>query len=824
MKLFRVLLFVFSFYTIVLEARSQPPAGRPAIGRVTGVVIDDLSKKPIEFATVSLIRVKDQGVENGVIANERGYFVMEQVRVGIYVAKISFIGYTSLITDTLRIMPQSPEINLGTIKLKIAAKNLDEAIVSGERGVMQMAIDKKVFNVDKNLVSNGGNANDILQNIPSVDVDVNGNISLRGSGNVTVLIDGKPSSLTGADRSAILDQLPANAIESVELITNPSAKYDPDGTSGIINIVMKKNRQESFSGSVNANGGLRPKYGAGVNLNYRTKKYALSAGYNYRYVNVRFKSLNERKNSFSDTSFYFNQYGENIIKMNNHVLRFGVDYFLSKSNTLGISSTFSLNDRNLDGTNDYRNYGSNYTLSSLVQRLNESNEDGMNLDLGLNYKHSFSRPKQELSMEASYSTMKNNSYSDYEQLLLNLNGTPSGQNPFLQNMSNDADLTLASFRIDYTQPIGTKIKIETGYKSSLRNTDGNFEVDTFNHALKNWINDRNQSNRFIFNEVIHALYGNYNHTLGKFGFQLGLRVEQALTTADQRSTSQKVNRDYLSFFPSIYFSYKITEDQEAQINYSRRINRPNLQWLNPFTDYSDPQNLRTGNSYLKPEYVNSYELSYIKYFGKNSLTSTVYFRQTTDVIQRFRFVDTSGISTVTFQNFNNSRSYGFEFIAATELMKGWNLTSNINLFENRIDAANIYSELKNSGIGGSLKVTSMTRIPKVIDIQLSASYNLPINIAQGNVQEIYALDMGLKKDIWKNKGSVTFNITDIFNTRSMRINATGIGFEQYSRFKRDTFSAVLGLTYRFGKSDTPQRKKANRPDENTAPSMDGEGF
>ncbi|MFY8171188.1 MAG: TonB-dependent receptor domain-containing protein, partial [Sphingobacteriaceae bacterium] len=650
----------------------------------------------------------------------------------------SFIGYVAITSDTLFLNPASPEMMLGQIKLYTSVKQLAQATVNADRGMLQMAIDKKVFNVEKNVLSTGGSANDVLQTIPSINVDLEGNLSLRGSGNITVLIDGRPSTLTGTDRNAVLEQIPSSAIESVELITNPSAKYDPDGTSGIINIILKKNKQTSLNGSINSSvtyGAGR--YSLGYNLNYKNKKWNLSTGYSVRANQMNMRSYNTRKNYNTDTTFT-NQDGLNHNQNTTNVLRFSADHYINSRSTIGLTTTLSKTDKSSNGSSANVNFNETHLQTDALKRLNIGVENSLNVDLGLNYRKSFLKPKEELSIDLSYSNNASNAQTDYE--------TSNTFNPnlFIQNAITKSSVNLSSFKLDYVNPINEQSKLETGYKLNFRSNDADFNVADNSQNPDTLIPNTLQSNHFIYTEIINAAYVNYGRTIGGWGVQGGLRMEHANIITDQVTAGIKNRQPYLSFFPSLYFARKLGADQEVQLNYSRRINRPQVNNLNPFTDFSDPRNLRTGNPNLKPEYVDAYELSYIKYWKKNTLTSTLYFRQTNDQIQRYRLVDTAGISTVTFQNLSFSRNFGFEFIAVTELMKFWTLTTNLNLFRNEIAISSTNAELK-TGSNGSVKIMSTTKLPNILDIQISGNYTSAGVTAQGEFKEMYSFDIGLKK-------------------------------------------------------------------------------
>ena len=392
------LLFVITFFFCQSFLFAQVSGNRmqgnlPANISVAGQVIDGNSKKGIPFATISILNIRDNKIIAGNVADEKGYFKITELKVGRVKVIYSFIGYVSLTSDTLFLNPAKPEIVLGVIKLYSSVKQLAQATVSADRGMLQMAIDKKVFNVEKNVLSTGGSANDVLQTIPSINVDLEGNLSLRGSGNITVLIDGRPSTLTGTDRNAVLEQIPSSAIESVELITNPSAKYDPDGTSGIINIILKKNKQTSLNGSINSSvtyGAGR--YSLGYNLSYKNKKWNISTGYSIRANQMNMRSYNTRKNYNTDTTFT-NQDGFNHNQNTTNVFRLSLDHYINSRSTIGLTSTLSKTDKSTDGSSANVNFNEVHLQTDALKRLNTGADKSLNIDLGLNYRKSFLKPK-----------------------------------------------------------------------------------------------------------------------------------------------------------------------------------------------------------------------------------------------------------------------------------------------------------------------------------------------------------------------------------------------------------------------------------------------
>jgi len=816
-----VLLLVF-FAHLATGQRNE----RQKTGAISGQVIDAASNQPVEYATVSVFSRRDSALVTGTVSNEKGEFNVDQIPAGAYRVKISYIGYRTSTKENLQIDGQEPVKNLGIIKLNASSQALQEVVVSAEQPVFEQSIDKKVFNVEKNIVSLGGSATDILETVPSIAVDADGGISLRGSGGVVILIDGKPSSLTGADRAAILEQIPASAIESIEIITNPSSKYDAEGMSGIINIVLKKNQVKGSNGLVTLSAGTRDKYNASINLNHRTPKFNIFTNYSYRYNSRFFRGYREnfRSNTPSGADYLSQQInGLDVDKL--HMIRAGVDYYLNQKTTIGISGLYRTDKENEGETLDYREANVNRDLLRLYQRFNTGIEDGNNVDIALNFQRTFVKPQQELTASAQYSAAKEAAGSDFSWQFYNPDFTPLAFDS-LQRNSGDLSNRLITIQADYVQPLFENGKLEAGYKSIIRQVDNNFVFEDFNNEVNDWINNAAISNNFLFNEQVHSLYSNYSSTIGRFGYQAGLRLEQTLTNSVQKTTDQAFENNYLNLFPSIFLSYKLKNEQQWQLNYSRRINRPWIRQLNPFVDFSDPSNLRFGNPRLQPELTNAFELSYQKGWKNLFLTSSVYYRNTNDIIQRIISFpsDTANVSTTTFQNLASRNTYGFEFIARNTFTKWWNVTSNFNFFRTVVDGTNLgETNFNNANVSWSLMFISNMNIPNIAQVQITANYRGPMATAQGIMREMYGINVGIKRDILKEKGTISLNVSDIFDTREFRMRTSGVVangevFSQLNDRKRETRIATLTFTYKFGRLQDRKRQESEGRDR----SQDGD--
>lgn len=819
------------------------PQNMPAVGKISGSIIDKNTQKPLEFATIALMRIRRAGqgrvggnvpnpsqtpqnnnqkdslvLETGTITNEKGEFTIEQVKVGRFFLKIDFIGYKTLRSDTFLITPKNPEVLF--LKLQISAddQRLEAVEIIGEKAVYETQLDKKVFNVDKNITATGGTVTDVLQNIPSVTVDIDGNVAMRGSSNVTVLIDGKPSGLTGASRAAILSQIPASAIEKIEIISNPSARYDADGMSGIINIITKKNKLEGLNGNASIGVGTRNKYNAALNLSYKVGKVNVYGNYSYRFDQRFGFGYNLRNNKINDSIWNTNQYSDQLSKPNFHLGKVGIDYYINAKNTVNFSVNYS--NRYNDETENIRYENTNRNLQPLniFRRDNTSIGTGNNFDYTFNYKHLFPESKAEWTADAVFSTFDNDNLSKFKQQNYSLlTNQPTNELPNLQNIDNINSVRIITLQTDYIKPIGKdkKGKFETGYKAILRNIDNNFISNSYNYNETAWKPDTKLNNRFAYQENIHAAYALISNQLQGFNWQLGLRAEQTFTTSDLITSRETKNNNYFNLFPTLLLNKTFKGENEIALSYSRRINRPNVNSLNPFVDYSDPLNLRAGNPLLTPEYINALELSYNKNWKSYSFNSTVYYRTISDVISRIRTVDSLGVATMTFKNLASGTSYGLELVGRLQPTNWLDFTLSGNIFQTTITGTTSDGDLNNSTFTWNSRLISNVRASKTLSLQVIANYNAPNIVPQGTFMAIYGIDVAIKKEVLKGKGSVTLNLSDIFDWREFGVNQTGSNFVSEVRRKRETQVGMLNFSYRFGSKDfaNPNRRRNGKGNE-----------
>lgn len=784
--------------------------------QLTGKIVDIKTNLPIEFATVSLFLESAKQPVKVVQADLEGSFNIGNVTDGTYVLKISFLGYQPYTSDSLRLNSSALVKDLGTVKMLPAKSTvLNEVVIEAERSSISLGIDRKVFSVDQSLISEGGSATDLLANIPSVSVDIDGNVNLRGTNNVRVLIDGKPSALGGGNIAQILQSLPASAIESIELVTNPSSKYDPEGQSGIINIVLKKNKKIGLNGAISASAGSFNNYNASSNLSYRDEKINLYGNYSFRNGNRIGGGYN--KTQFLTTSGLVNNSTASNRNDLNNTIKLGADYYINPKTTIGLSGNLNHRDNNSFENLDYLFFNvPDQTGSSF--RTSDRTGDDLGYDLSFDFRHEFAQKDHNITSNISFGQSSENAIQNFDQEFFTSAGLKRDSVDRRMNDNSEFSNTL-NVQIDYSLPITGNQKFEAGFRTSIRRDDESQYSEVFSTINNDFNIDYGLSNRFALDDQVYALYSSYQNQLTKnFGFQVGLRTEQAYLNTVYKAFGTSDNNaalgrlDYLRVYPSVFLTQKLNNAQQLQLSYTRRVNRPRGWQINPFADVSDPNNIRMGNPGLRPEDINSFELSYLKYFKAVTFTTSVYYRQVNDVVQGIRLPlpDNAAATLTQFFNLTLNRSSGLELISKADLSKAISITSNLNLFYSQFKGNEEFNIRSSDGFNWNVNLTGNVKFTKNLTAQFNGQYMAPRVGAQGRSLGMYGLDAALKLDVLKNKaGSVSFNMRDIFNSRRWGQTTETEFFLQESGRRMRGRLANLTFSYRFGQQDFGQRKKNN---------------
>ena len=767
--------------------------------KLSGIIFDKETKQPLEYATIVLKNTVNNQVTGG-ISNLKGKFNISTEQ-GNYNISIEFLGFKT-ISITNKII--TSDSSLGEIYLKEDNNSLEEVEIIAEKSTVEIKLDKKIYNVGKDMTVKGGSASDVLDNVPSVTVDIEGNVALRGNENVRILINGKPSGLVGGPDA--LRQLPADAILKVEVITSASARYDAEGTAGILNIILRKGKALGFNGSFGLNLGIPENIGVSSNLNYRNKKvnYFSTSGYTYN---------NAPGNAFFETKDIANIPSETLITENRFYERerksfntlFGLEYFITEN----ASVTGSVFYRNSDRLNKTEiNTNNSYLLASEnTRKFRKEIENDLDkqIEFNLNFIQNFKTSGHKLSLDFKHEI--NN-----EDELATLTGSQ-----FFPNIINDivqkTDAIEHQKRIlvqgDYVLPIGENAQFETGFRSNNSFIDTDFSIRD-EQEDGSFILDENVSNIFIYNEKVHALYTQYGNKFGKFSGLLGMRMEVSDIDVNVTGTTLNSNKKYTEFFPTFNLAYELKENETVTLGFNRRIRRPRSWFINPFPTRASENNIFQGNPDLDPAYSNALDLGYLKKWNKITFNTSMYYNYTTDVFQRIESLDTNdaNVTITTFENIASENRYGFEFSVNYELFNWWKLNNSFNVFSTKRNSGNELQDAKFTS--WTSRLDSRIKLPFKIDWQTTINYRGPRETFQTKNKSITSINLAFSKDILKGNGTLSLNVSDLLNSRK-RISNTNINgvSNRYSEFQWRERQVRLNFIYRLN-----QKKKRNQQRNN----------
>lgn len=784
---------------------------------INGKVVS-IDNAPVEFANVNLFQLPDSTFINALNTNEAGTFTFNNIGLGNYYITIKNFGFTSYQSSLIAVVESESNITLPSITLQSSTNKLKEVEVTAEKSYMQQMADKKVYNVDKNITTAGGTAADVLNNIASTSQDADGNISLRGSENVSILINGKPSTIAGGDKAQILQQIPANTIQSIEVITNPSSKYDAEGATGIINIITKRNEKENLSGNIGVAYTIYDMISTNILLSYKNKKYNIGGSYAINYNPRFFEGYSFRENIFADTAFNNEQTNNGTRIQFTNTAKINADYYFNANNTLSTTFSFNRDKSENPETIAFLNYNVSDVLGERRDRKVTNERVNNNYDAGINYKHLFKKKGNELSADFNFSNNRRNEFSKFEDNYATINFVPGEYGVlFTQTNTNIGNTFQYLAQIDNITLIGKTAKIETGIKSTVRNIEGNFELNNLDTLTNTFQFDSlNGKRTFEYTEQVYAAYFNYSNKIKALSYQAGIRAEQTFLDGSGQSFTTpltNVNRKYFNVFPSAFLAYTFKNQHQLQLNYAMRISRPQFSQLMPFVEISDPFNLRIGNPLLFPEIIHSIELGWNKTFiSKHNVSSTLYYRQTNNNINRIRTLNDEGVATVTFENLNKQFSYGAEIIIRNNFAKWVDVTTSFNGFQSYVNGTNVSANFTNNAFAYTFKNSVNFRFLKNTSFQTTFNYNSPIPIAQGRLISYWGFDAALKKDILKNKATIAINAQDIFFSRRFGVEQQQATFNQEFWRRRQSRVVVISFNYRFGNDIQSNKKKGTRGD------------
>jgi len=772
--------------------------------KISGTVIDSLTHEPISFATVGLLNQQTKAPVKGTQTDSVGHFVLENVSSGTFSLRISYVGYNNISKENILINPATGDLNLATLQIS-ASKNslLKEVDVTTKKEALQNVDGKKVFSVNQSLVSKGGNAADLLQNVPTLQIDVYGNVSLRGSTNVKVLIDGKPSIIANGDITQLLQSIPASTIESIEVIPNPPANYDANG-EGIINIILKKNSRPGLNGSVDIAGGTNDNYNADASLSYQGGKINVYGNYSLKNGNTLTTGMQsytflKPADSVVHTTETFPYVTRNKIQF----LKAGVDYLLTPESTLSLSGSFNSRNRHENQFLSFTDYSAAEALIESFNRFNTVSNNGNSYELDLDYDLHFKKPKEELALNFSYAYGSFNDYQQYTTRYNPVNGVQSANidTPLTSDTRHRA--TNYNIQADYILPVGKSGQFSAGYRSQI--TLGNNDQYAYNVLNTGETPLYTFTDLFSSNNLVNAVYLNYKDQIGNFSYQAGVRAEDSHLDA----TFMSYNANNMLFaapvripvkgvYPSVLLTEKLENNSQLQFTFTNRVSKPSVRQFNSTTDFSDPTNYNKGNPDLQPENVTDLELDYTKTWQNISFTSGIYNNTIHNAIGYIQDPPVNDETTTTPENLKYSITTGLELIGHFDLMKGWDLTANGNIFNRDNSAAPQYGITASNGISWNANITSNVTPVQRLSFQIRADYKASDLYLQDKDLAAFGMDAAAKYGFAGDRASLSFNANDIFNSRKQAIVRSSDDLLIDLEVRRISSRATFTFSYRFG--------------------------
>jgi outer membrane receptor protein involved in Fe transport len=799
-----------NIYTLIiltflcLNVSSQPSESQDA--SVTGKISDNSTNQPIEYASVAIYRMRDSSLVGGVVSDANGNFTISKLTYGKYYVDISFIGYKKFRINGVMLSPNQKRAVLGMVKLNSTSTEINEVLVVGDKSQMDYKIDKRVVNVSQQIAASGGSAIEVLENTPSVQTDVDGNLQLRGSSDFTVLVDGKPTILKGSEA---LQQLPASAIQNIEIITNPSAKYDAEGSAGIINVIMKKQKIKGFNGLVNLSVGTGNKYNGDILLNIRNSKFNYFIGGDFNDLKFTGKTVLDQytTNDTTPVISYQKMQGEGDMHRQGKGVKAGLDYFIDDNNTLSLSGNFS--QRSFGRSTYAKDYEFTDPASKDVYYLQNNNGTGWhhnasgNLDYRLKLNGNDHQLQATLYYEGGNSGHPNNLNKIFtDNFWLNL-PTDSSSN---QRSTEDGIEYEFRGKLDYSKPIGEKGKLEAGYQARLEGSSTNYH---FYNVIDNGdVEDFAQLNKGKYTNHIEALYTTFSNSFKWFEYQVGLRAEYDNRNIEKQLTNEKFSINRLDWFPTIHLTKQLPLDLQMQLSYSRRINRPDDRDLDPFRTYIDQKNVRVGNPALKPEFTGSYELNIQKKLGKNQLALEGFYRQTNDLIAQTKTYDQAdSVIIMSSGNFKRDYSLGSEITLNLALTGWWTLNGTSSIYKYHIDGSAKDSTQSQNTVTMNARFNSVFRMKWGMTIQINYIYNAKSVTPQGTREPFSFTNVGVKQEIFKRKASVTLQVRDLFGTMKFASTSVSPNLFSYNSMKRESRVFTLTFTYRINNFKQQARRE-----------------
>ena len=772
-------------------------AQNAADGSVRGGVVDAESGDTVPGASVALHAASDSALVTGATTQQNGRFTIPGVPAGRYFLKVSYVGYETATVDDVQV--QSGALNVGEVALQQRAEQLENVEVTAERQYMQVEAGKTTYNPQNQPVLAGGSGLSVLDNIPSIQIDISGNISYRGNQGVAIHLNGSPTPLSGEALTSFLEGLSAGDIERVEVIPNPSAAYDPEGTGGIINVVLAEGAQDGWGGGLSASADTRGRYNGSANTQYGHGPWTLYTTYSARYDQEEETGFRYRENRYLDPTTYLEQDRSQEESGLSNSFHTSLDYVPSEADQLSLSAVVSHQSEDgaeravfseLDGDRD---------LTRRYDRETTTDETDFSMDYELEYTHAWEPRTHEFSLEAEFETDRETQGETYRQHVLPLDDPSDAEGTLADRQEVDERVheREASVEADYQRALGEKFDLEAGYDGSFEWQDSNYDSRSLNEAGV-LTTDENLNNTFTYAEQTHALYGTLDGEHGDFSAQLGLRAERALTRFEQQTLGEHFNNNYFSLFPSAALTYEPGERNTFRASYSKRVRRPSTWQLNPFGSYDDPTFRRVGNPNLTPEYTHSFELSYTRLGDTYTVSLTPYYRYTVDEISWTEELTPGGVTILTFDNFATEDSYGAELVGSLTLGDTFKGNASVNAYKQVTNGSNLSSSLSSNALGFRTRASLSADLGWGIAMQASQHYQAPMDIPGGREGARFRTNVALQKKLLGDRLTLNLRARDLFGAREEVVERLSDRYyREYTR-QSDSRSMRLTLRYTFG--------------------------
>ncbi|MBN2365958.1 MAG: TonB-dependent receptor [Calditrichaeota bacterium] len=789
---------------LLVSASAMAQGNRPNLtGTIKGKILDSEFQVPLEYSNIVLYSHRDSSMVSGTVTNKDGYFELTNVPPGTYDLEILFLGYERETRESIRLNRSNREVDLGKIYLRQTVLSVDAVQVEGERVPISYQIDKKVINVDQQYSTLSGSAVDVLENVPSVTVDIEGNVSLRGSGSFRVLIDGRPSVL---EPSEALEQIPASTIENIEIITNPSAKFDPEGTAGIINVILKKTQKTGQSGLINLNAGLNEKYGGDLLYEMKRGDYNTILGVDYNNRTYTGSSLEENITTRNGISSYIYSEGNSTRGRISMGLRGNLDIRLSPKDNLSFSGRYGDRTSQRDSELDYTQWADNNPTRLSYFSITERERSGEFYQINSSFIHRFAGKGHQLYAEATYE----NDHSDEKTIneLISNEGLITNGQRFIESGPGSE----ARIKLDYTNPFSEKNKFEAGWQSEFDKSEENTDYQEYDESAGAYISLPKYSNSTVYKRNVHATYALYSGEWKKFGYQGGLRAEYTDRAVEFSGVEDRFTIDRWDLFPSIHTSYQFAGGHQMMVSYTRRIERPRGWELEPFMTWMDAYNVRVGNPDLKPEYINSYEAGFQTYFGKSLFSTEIYYRETINKIERIRSVYSDNVTLRSVDNIGKDYALGSELLLNIDAARFWNINILGNLYDYRVEGMLLGESFSRESFNWGGRISNNIKIGQSLQFQIDGHYRSPTVSAQGEREGFFMANAAVKYEFLPNQLSATLQVRDVLGTGKFEHTSSGPEFYNYGQYTRE--SPLVMLNIRFNINNYKQKDRQRVREEN----------